>query len=445
MTFVRTASSTPSQCRLTIRATFLIGCRGDCEWPTRTSAATSGPPSPGSGSPTTASPVPLIAHARTTRNEASTQRRERSALPLRQVPATPRPQVARLHQPVVALLPQGPVLRPPNLVDRRPQVLRHVEPVERDQRLRVLAHRPDVGRPHVHRHHLDPPAARIAHRVEVAVQDRAGTPVRHVQHARLRRRQVVDDRHVLVPPLERRLVPFHYRRCAHRAPRQSPPNRPFLDPRHLVPAQPALAGHRREARHRPAVDHHRLEQRRETPLRLRPRHPHLLDPVLETPNPQHFRPHQRSVLHRVQMPPLPPTSVVPRTRGTARRADQRLAREPPRPLSRRPAQRASRTSHTRHGRSMPKQLLVESRLGHPASVPPAGRIRPGMISTEQSGGRGRRASIEHHTVRYRPGCESADADPATERPLREATELGVVQVPNGNVTAAGRGQERAVQ
>lgn len=47
---------------------------------------------------------------------------------------------------------------------------------------------------------------------------------------------------------------------------------------------------------------------------------------------------------------------------------------------------------------------------------------------QQSAGRGRRASIEHHTVRYRPRCESADADPPTERPLREATELGVVQV-----------------
>ena len=189
--------------------------------------------------------------------------------------------VARLQQPVVALLPQGPVLRPPNLVDRRPQVPRHVEPVERDQRLRVLAHGPDVGWPHVHRHHLDPPAPRLAHRLEVAVQGRAGAPVRHVQHARLRRRQVVDDRHVLVPPLERRLVHPERRRRGPRAPGQPPPNRPFLDSGHLVPAQPALPRHRREARHLQPVDHHRLEQRREARLRFRPRHPHLLNPVSE--------------------------------------------------------------------------------------------------------------------------------------------------------------------
>ena len=37
-------------------------------------------------------------------------------------------------------------------------------------------------------------------------------------------RQVVDDRHVLVPPLERRLVHPHHRRRGHRAPRQPPPS-----------------------------------------------------------------------------------------------------------------------------------------------------------------------------------------------------------------------------
>ncbi len=63
-------------------------------------------------------PRPRPRHAR----RAPAQRRERPALPLRHVPATRQPQVARLHQPVVALLPQGPVLRPPNLVDsRRPR------------------------------------------------------------------------------------------------------------------------------------------------------------------------------------------------------------------------------------------------------------------------------------------------------------------------------------
>ena len=43
------------------------------------------------------------------------------------------------------------------------------------------------------------------------------------------------------------------------------------------------------------------------------------------------------------------------------------------------------TSRTRHGRSIPKQLLVGSRLGHPASVPTAKRIRPAMTSTEPAG------------------------------------------------------------
>ena len=312
--------------------------------------------------------------------------RSAGALPLRHVPAPRQPQVARLHQPVVALLLQGAVLRPSNLVDRRPQVLRHVELVERNQRLRVLAHRPDVGRPHVHRHHLDAPAAGFAHRVEIAVEGRGGAAVRHVQHPRLRRRQVVDHRHVLVPPLERRLVDPHRLRRGGRAPRQSSPNRPFLDPRHLVPAQPALPRHRREARHLQPVDHHRLEQRREPRLRFRPRDLDLLHSVLGTADPRYLRPDQRSVLHRVQMAPHPRTSVVARTGGAAGRADQRLARELHGHFDVALVEGQSHVAHAPRPLDA-QQLLVESRLGHPASLP-TGRTDPAGHDPHRAGASG---------------------------------------------------------
>ena len=76
----------------------------------------------------------------------SWKRRELTLLAPRHVPAARQPQVARLHQPVVPLLPQLPVFRPADLMDRRAQVLRHVELVEGDQGLGVLSHLPDAGR-----------------------------------------------------------------------------------------------------------------------------------------------------------------------------------------------------------------------------------------------------------------------------------------------------------
>ena len=105
----------------------------------------------------TTSSVPVSIRSRSFRVSAGRQRRRRG------------PSSRRASGPAQ--------LRPGS---RAAQVLRHVELVERDQRLRVVAHRPDVGRPHVHRHRLDLRTARFAHRVEVAVERRAGAPVGHV-------------------------------------------------------------------------------------------------------------------------------------------------------------------------------------------------------------------------------------------------------------------------
>ena len=96
------------------------------------------------------------------------------------------------------------MLLPPHLVARRAEMLRDVERVEGNQRVGVLAYRPDVGRPHVHRHHLDVLAARLAHRVDVAVKGRPVATVGHIQHARLRLRQVIDHRDIFAPPRYRR-------------------------------------------------------------------------------------------------------------------------------------------------------------------------------------------------------------------------------------------------
>ena len=86
-----------------------------------------------------------------------------------------------------------------------------------------------------------------------------------------------------------------------RPPRQLPPNRPFLHPGHLVPVQPALPRHRREARHLQPVDHHRLEPRRASPHGTRT----CWTPRSRTAHPRHFRPYQRSELHRVPIAPPP--------------------------------------------------------------------------------------------------------------------------------------------
>ena len=246
-------------------------------------------------------------------------------------------------------------------------MLRDVELVEGDQRVGVLAYRPDVGRPHVHRHHLDLLAARLAHRVEVVVKGRPVATVGHIQHARLRLRQVIDHRDIFVPSLKRRLVDADERRRRNRASRQTPRYRTLLDARHLVPTEPAPARHCRDAGHLQPLDHHHLEQRREARLRVRPRDRHLLDPMLAAPHSWNLRPYQRPILHRVQMPPQPRPPVVARTRRTACRAQQPLAHKlhpdldiallegephavhPPRPLD-------------------AQQPFIQSRLGHPASV-----------------------------------------------------------------------------
>ena len=189
-----------------------------------------------------------------------------------------------------------------------------------------------------------------------------------MQHARLRARQVVDHRHILVPALKRGLVHAHPRRHRRPAPGQPAHNRTLLNPRHLVPAQPTLPGHGREARRLQPVDHHRLEQRRETRPRFRPRHRHLLNPMLDTLHPRNLGTNQRPVLHRVEMAPAPQPPVIPRTGGAARRADQLLAYMLDVDLH---STGFESQPHVGHLPRMldPQQPFIQRRIGHPGSVP----------------------------------------------------------------------------
>ena len=82
--------------------------------------------------------------------------------------------------------------------------------------------------------------------------------------------------------------------------------------------------------------------------------------------PRHRRPLRRPVSHN--MPPLPRTSVVPRTAGAARRADQRLSRELHTHFDVALLEGQPHVAHAPRPLDA-QQLLVESRLGHPVSVP----------------------------------------------------------------------------
>ena len=87
--------------------------------------------------------------------------------------------------------------------------------------------------------------------------------------------------------------------------RRQPRVSPRSAARDRIPAQPRLSGRRRGSLSLQPLDHHRLEQRREARLRVRPRQGSCWTPCSVPRIPGTAEPHQRSVQHRVQMPPRP--------------------------------------------------------------------------------------------------------------------------------------------
>ena len=101
------------------------------------------------------------------------------------------------------------MLLPPYLVHGVPQVHGDMKFIERNLGLPVgerLGDGLDVGLVHVHRYHLDAFALFLRKAAQEALERLLAAPVSHMQHPLVRPARVVDDRHVLVPLLERRLV-----------------------------------------------------------------------------------------------------------------------------------------------------------------------------------------------------------------------------------------------
>ena len=111
--------------------------------------------------------------------------------------------------------------------------------------------------------------------------------------------------------------------------RRQPRVSPRSAARDRIPAQPRLSGRRRGSLSLQPLDHHRLEQRREARLRVRPRQGSCWTPCSVPRIPGTAEPHQRSVQHRVQMPPRPGGGAAVGTQDTqcrtsGRRASRRL-------------------------------------------------------------------------------------------------------------------------
>ena len=128
---------------------------------------------------------------------------------------------------------------------------------------------------------------------------------------------IIDHRYVLVPLLERCLVHAQHPRRLPTPASQTAGHRPAPNARHLVPTQSQLASHHLHACLLEPLDDLSLHQSREARFLVGPWHPQLTNPVLRAPHTRNLGMHPRLVLHRVEMPPTPPTSVVPRRRSAA--------------------------------------------------------------------------------------------------------------------------------
>ncbi len=202
------------------------------------------------------------------------------------------PEVPGLSQRLVAsgreagrLLPAGPVYR---LIE----MLGDVEAIVDDRRLgsRLTGGRDKVGA-HIHRRSLD--QSTLFWRQRSPERHRLGgiASLHHLQQPGLL--QVGHQRHVPLAKEETLLV--------------QPARRCSLDQSlHAVPVQPQqLGGLRQRAAGRDHRHREGFELHREAALRLRPRHPHRLNPMFRTLAPRHRAPQLQGVLHHAEVAPGP--------------------------------------------------------------------------------------------------------------------------------------------
>lgn len=170
----------------------------------------------------------------------------------------------------------------------------------------MFGHPPDVGRPHVRRHHLDPPQSAMPGALRVAVQGRAGAPVRHITCS-TRGSDIVRSSTVVTDSCRRwNGVSSTPTTGAPRPPRaETAPAEPPV-PGSSPPRPRSTGTFGPPPRSSPPFSQSITiaSNSREVPLRFGPQ-PHRLDPVLGTAHRGTSHPHQRGVLHRVQMPPTP--------------------------------------------------------------------------------------------------------------------------------------------
>jgi hypothetical protein len=216
------------------------------------------------------------------------QRPQGPSLGWAHVPGAHQPEVLRAGEPVIVLLAEAPLLRPPHLVDCVMEVLHDVELVEHDLGRGVGEMR--LGRlhvrlPHVHGDRGDAAALGRGQGGPEAVQALPLPVVGQIEHAAAV--EIGHDRQVAMPRGDRLFVHAEVGHGLGLPPRQAATHRPPLDPPGRIPGDPQETT---GALHRalPQEVHGQpLEQGGERRARLGPGDPDLLDAVGEALDPRH--------------------------------------------------------------------------------------------------------------------------------------------------------------
>lgn len=167
-----------------------------------------------------------------------------------------------------------------------------------------------VGLMHVHGNRLHGFALRFGHRFVAGFQGVAASTIRDVQHGPAV--QIANDGHEFAA-LERLLIDPQHGGESLRPSCQTAIDRSLHDAVGLRPTQTQLPSGRGPAGLLHPVDRQSFEQRRETAAGLRPRHLHLLDPMLGARAARHVGCEDGLELAGVQMPPTARLRVVSRT------------------------------------------------------------------------------------------------------------------------------------
>jgi len=232
-----------------------------------------------------------------------------------------------LHEPVLPLGHELPVLLPTNLVHRFVQMLRHMELVEDDLGVgarQMGARRSDIGLPHIHGDRLDGIQMLAGQALPETVEAVPRAVIGDIENPGVL--QVGDHGNVFMTPLERSLVDSQVTCGLELAPCETPPDSALLDAGRLVPGEmePLCHGCDRCLLH--PVNGQGFEQRREPRDLLGPGHPQLPDAVARTIESGNPRVEHCTILERVQMSPHPFPMIMDRRSHQTVRTNPELLR-----------------------------------------------------------------------------------------------------------------------